>query len=195
MRTSVTKPPLSQHVSAQDTSATPRTRATPDVLKRLKGICWPGWLSAFLIVAFVLLTSSCQAHEPFIPAEVHEQVNDDGREWTYDTAWQNIRKLNADLSREDYEDIAQESLFIVSQMERLDRGWASAMSSRDTADIVEEIEAQAAERTAEENLTQLTVAAQWLQDSFDNGDFSSATRSAIEVAVIAQLLSSGEKPG
>lgn len=191
MRTSVTKPPLSQHVSAQDTSATPRTRATPDVLKRLKGFCWPGWLSAFLIVAFVLLTISCQASEPFIPAKVYEQVNEDGREWTYDTTWQNIRKLNADLSREDYQDIAQDSLFIVSQMERLDRGSASAMSSRDTAEIVEEIEAQAAERTAEENLTQLTVAAQWLQDSFDNGDFSSATRSAIEVAVIARLVSSG----
>jgi len=191
VRTSVTKPPLSQHVSAQDTSATPRTRATPDVLKRLKGFCWPGWLSAFLIVAFVLLTISCQASEPVIPAKVYEQVNEDGREWTYDTTWQNIRKLNADLSREDYQDIAQDSLFIVSQMERLDRGSASAMSSRDTAEIVEEIEAQAAERTAEENLTQLTVAAQWLQDSFDNGDFSSATRSAIEVAVIARLVSSG----
>ena len=191
MRTSVTKQPLSQPVSTHDTLPTPHSRATPSIFKRRRGICWPGWLSAFLIVTVVLLTSSCQANEPFIPAEVFEQVNDDGREWTYDTAWQNIRKLNTDLSREDYQNIAQESLFIVSQIERLDRGSASAMSSRDTADIVEEIRAQAAERTAAENLTQLTVAAQWLQDSFDNGDFSSATRSAIEVAVIAPMLSTG----
>ena len=175
-------------MSTHDTSSTPRALTKPKVLQRLRGICWPGWVSAFLILSFVLLTSGCQANEPLIPAEVYEQVNDDGREWTYDTAWQNIRRLNADLSREDYEGIADESLFIVSQMERLDRGSASAMSSRDIGEIVEQIETEATVRTATENLTQLTVAAQWLQDSFDNGDFSSATRSAIEVAVILRML-------
>ena len=63
----------------------------------MRNICWPAWISAFAIVAFVLLVSGCQGPEPLVPRETYQQVNDDGREWTYDTAWQNIRKLNADL--------------------------------------------------------------------------------------------------
>ena len=99
--------------------------------------------------------------------------------------------MNADLAQQDYEDIAQESLFVVSQMERLERGSASSMSSRNIAEIVEKFEAHANKRTVAENLNQLTVAAQWLQDSFDNGNFSSATGSAIEVAVLVRHLRLG----
>ena len=190
MKASVTEQQLTQSQSACDASSTQHTPATHSVRERLAGICWPGWLSVILLVAAVFTVSGCQAADPFMPAEVYEQVNEDGREWTYDTAWQNIRKLNADLARKDYEDIAEESLFVVSQMERLDRGSASSMSSRNIAEIVEKFEAHANERTVAENLNQLTVAAQWLQDSFDNGGFSFATQSAIEVAVIARMVSS-----
>jgi len=190
VKASVTEQQLTQSQSACDTSSTQLTPTTLSVRERLAGICWPGWLSVILLVAAVFTVSGCQAADPFMPAEVYEQVNEDGREWTYDTAWQNIRKLNADLARKDYEDIAEESLFVVSQMERLDRGSASSMSSRNIAEIVEKFEAHANERTVAENLNQLTVAAQWLQDSFDNGGFSFATQSAIEVAVIARMVSS-----
>ena len=190
MKASVTEQQPTQSQSAGDTSSTQLTPTPLSVRERLAGICWPGWLSVVLIVAAVFTVSGCQGADPFMPEEVYEQVNEDGREWTYDTAWQNIRKLNADLARQDYEDIAEESLFVVSQMERLDRGSASSMSSRNIAEIVEKFEAHANERTVAENLNQLTVAAQWLQDSFDNGGFSFATQSAIEVAVIARMVSS-----
>ena len=191
MKASVTEQQLTQSQSACDTSSTQHTPATHSVRERLAGICWPGWLSVILLVAAVFTVSGCQAADPFMPAEVYEQVNEDGREWTYDTAWQNIRRLNADLAQQDYEDIAQESLFVVSQMERLERGSASSMSSRNIAEIVEKFEAHANKRTVAENLNQLTVAAQWLQDSFDNGNFSSATGSAIEVAVLVRHLRLG----
>ena len=187
----MTEQQLTQSQSACDASSTQHTPATHSVRERLAGICWPGWLSVILLVAAVFTVSGCQAADPFMPAEVYEQVNEDGREWTYDTAWQNIRRLNADLAQQDYEDIAQESLFVVSQMERLERGSASSMSSRNIAEIVEKFEAHANKRTVAENLNQLTVAAQWLQDSFDNGNFSSATGSAIEVAVLVRHLRLG----
>jgi hypothetical protein len=190
VKASVTEQQLTQSQPAGDTSSTQHTPTKFSVRERLAGICWPGWLSVILLVAAVFTVSGCQAADPFMPAEVYEQVNEDGREWTYDTAWQNIRKLNADLARQDYEDIAEESLFVVSQMERLDRGSASSMSSRGITEIVEKFEAHANERTAEENLNQLRVAGQWLQDSFDNGDFSSATHSAIKFVVIARMVSS-----
>jgi len=191
VKASVTEQQPTQSQSAGDTSSTQLTHTTLSVRERLAGICWPGWLSVILLVAAVFTVSGCQAADPFMPAEVYEQVNEDGREWTYDTAWQNIRRLNADLAQQDYEDIAQESLFVVSQMERLERGSASSMSSRNIAEIVEKFEAHANKRTVAENLNQLTVAAQWLQDSFDNGNFSSATGSAIEVAVLVRHLRLG----
>jgi len=188
--TSVT-PSLSSEPQAEaGNPSTAQADASFSASPPLGRIYWPGWLGALLIVAMVWSTSGCAASKPFVPAEIYEQVNEDGREWTYDTAWQNIRKLNADLARQEYENLAKESLLIVSQMERLDRGSASALSSRSITEIVEEIQAQANERDTADNLRQLIVAAQWLQDSFDNGDFSSATLSAIEVAVISRMMES-----
>jgi len=74
------------------------------------------------MVAFVLLASGCQSSEPLVPREIYQQVNDDGREWTYDTAWQNIRALNADLDASELSELSEQALFIASQMERLEKG-------------------------------------------------------------------------
>ena len=94
------------------------------------------------MVAFVLLASGCQAAEPIVPREVYQKVNDDGREWTYDTAWQNIRKLNADLEAGKLDTLSEDALFITSQMERLETGKATNLGSRWARDIVTEVTRQ-----------------------------------------------------
>ena len=91
------------------------------------------------MVAFVLLVSGCQGPAPLVPRETYQQVNDDGREWTYDTAWQNIRKLNADLEQGELGTVADDALFITSQLERLENGKATSLTSSWARSVFEEV--------------------------------------------------------
>jgi hypothetical protein len=124
-----------------------------------------------------------------VPREVYQKVNDDGREHTYDTAWQNIRKLNADIPEGDYTITAEQSLLIASQMERLERGSAGAQRSNAVSSFIEEIAESAVKRSDQENVLVLTSVSVALQESFDAGDFSEARFSALEAHVIARHLS------
>jgi len=151
----------------------------------MRNICWPAWLSAIALVAFVLTTAGCQSAEPLVPREVYQQVNDDGREWTYDTAWQNIRKLNADLEAREFSEISTQALFIVSQMERLETGKATDLRHRWARVIVSEISLQR-DQSPSELLPQLIRdKALQLQVAFDDGDFSIAKERALEVSLLA----------
>ena len=154
----------------------------------MRNICWPAWLSAIALVAFVLTTAGCQSAEPLVPREIYQQVNDDGREWTYDTAWQNIRKLNADLEARNLESIAEDSLVIVSQMERLKEGRATTAIDRRTRNLVVQVAAEVLSRSSEQNVRSAQVASKRLQDSFDAGDFESALEAAVEVYVVGREL-------
>ena len=138
------------------------------------------------MVAFVLLASGCQASEPLVPREVYEQVNDDGREWTYDTAWQNIRQLNADIEAGTISTIEPQALFIASQMERLETGKAGAMSSPVYTKLIESEIEKSAQLTKEQNFDELRRHGQALQDSFDDGDFDSAKNHALLVVALAR---------
>jgi hypothetical protein len=137
------------------------------------------------MVAFVLLASGCQSSEPLVPREIYQQVNDDGREWTYDTAWQNIRALNADLEAGDVSTIPTQSLFIASQMERLEKGKAGSMSSSANAHRMEAEAHTASERSATSTLEELRQQGQALQESFDAGDFETAKNHALAVHALA----------
>jgi hypothetical protein len=154
----------------------------------MRRICWPAWISALSMVAFVLLASGCQANTAIVPPSVFEQVNADGREWTYDTAWQNIRALNQKLEGEEIDTISDDALFITSQMERLERGKAGPMRSGATARLVEDFVTSAQLRSFDENVQHLKVAGLKLQDTFDEGDFPSAKVHALEVHVVARTL-------
>lgn len=154
---------------------------TSGVMRR---VCWSGWVSACSLITFVLLTSGCQAVAPVVPEEVYQQVNQDSREWTYDTAWQNIRQLNADLSEGDITTAASQALFIASQMERLDTGSAGPLSSAQVSNIIKDVSLAAAERTTEENLKESLILATKLQDAFDSGDFAAAQDYALAVFVV-----------
>ena len=156
----------------------------------MRQICWPAWISAVAIVAFVLLASGCQAAEPIVPREVYQKVNDDGREWTYDTAWQNIRKLNADLEAGTFDTLAEDALFITSQMERLETGKATDLGNRWALQIVTEMsdEEQQTSRQIQERLVR--ERALELQDAFDAGDFARAKEMALEVYLLTRNLDS-----
>lgn len=140
------------------------------------------------MVAFVLLSSGCQAFPALVPAEVYERVNADGREWTYDTAWQNIRKMNAELDEGNVSTLSEDALFVASQMERLERGKAGPLRSRFAAELAAELSKTAELRGFEANLAQAREAATLLQSAFDAGDFEAAQQHALEVHVIARSL-------
>ena len=138
------------------------------------------------MVAFVLVTSGCQASEPLVPREIYQQVNDDGREWTYDTAWQNIRKLNADLDASELSELSEQALFIASHMERLKKGKATSLTSSWANTLVEEISNDAGDMSEESTLIAARKAGLRLQEAFDAGDFLSAQEAALEVQVLTR---------
>ena len=140
------------------------------------------------MVAFVLLASGCQSSEPLVPREIYQQVNDDGREWTYDTAWQNIRALNADLDASELNELSEQALFIASQMERLEKGKATSLTSSWARTLVEEISSDAGDLSQQSALTAAREAGLRLQDAFDGGDFLSAQEAALEVHVLTREL-------
>ena len=140
------------------------------------------------MVAFVLLASGCQSSEPLVPREIYQQVNDDGREWTYDTAWQNIRALNADLDASELNELSEQALFIASQMERLEKGKATSLTSSWARTLVEEISKDAGDMSQQSALTAAREAGLRLQDAFDGGDFLSAQEAALEVHVLTREL-------
>ena len=141
------------------------------------------------MVAFVLLASGCQSSEPLVPQEIYQQVNDDGREWTYDTAWQNIRALNADLDASELSELSEQALFIASQMERLEKGKATSLTSSWARTLVEEISKDAGDMSQQSALTAAREAGLRLQDAFDGGDFLSAQEAALEVHVLTREVS------
>jgi len=140
------------------------------------------------MVAFVLLASGCQSSEPLVPRETYQQVNDDGREWTYDTAWQNIRALNADLEAGELSTVAEDALFITSQMERLEKGKAGPLTDSSVGSIIEKVTEETENRPTELNIREARDTALRLQEAFDAGDFSSAKEAALKVHVIASAL-------
>ena len=158
--------------------------------KRVRGnVCWAGWASAVAMVLFVLLTSGCQSSDPVVPKNIYEQVNSDGREWTYDTAWQNIRRLNADFEKGELGTITGDALFIVSQMERLEKAKATGMTGSEVAKLIEQVNSEAASRSEDANVKAAKVAALRLQDAFDAGDFRAAKEAALEVYALSQRFS------
>lgn len=160
----------------------------------MKSICWPAWISAVAMVTFVLLASGCQASEPLVPREIYQQVNDDGREWTYDTAWQNIRKLNADIESGEISSLESQALFVVSQMERLENGKATSLSSSSWSAIVEAERIRGSERTRESNQKELLLVARSLVKSFDAGDFEKAKADALSLYGLTQSLKDIARP-
>lgn len=140
------------------------------------------------LIALSLTVAGCAPSEGLIPQSVAERVNLDGREHTYDTAWQNIRGLNGDLAREDYRSLTTDSQLVLSQMERLERGRASTLSGLRTSWEVKQFRDTLSGASREELLAQLRASASELQAHFDAGDFPAATQSALATYLLALAL-------
>tara|TARA_B100000902_G_scaffold375364_1_gene405275 strand:+ start:393 stop:779 length:387 start_codon:yes stop_codon:yes gene_type:complete len=124
-----------------------------------------------------------------VPENIFEQVNNDGREWTYDTAWQNIRMLNAELEEQAFENIPNSALLIASQMERLERGRAGPLTSRKYLDLIDEVTEMARGKDQSDNYRKLVNLGIALQSEFDQGNFESAKTLALEIYALSTLLS------
>ena len=141
-------------------------------------VLWP------LAVALVL--GGCATGEPIVPREISTIVNDQGRERTYDLAWQDIRRFEGALRRGENRDYPTEALVILSRMNRLAEGTAGAVrdtASRETLTNAAQI-AMGAE--TEDNLAALRAAATQLREAFDRGDFASAQQHALECLAYAR---------
>lgn len=116
---------------------------------------------------------------------MYERINEDGREWTYDTAWQNIRVLNADLDAGNLASVREDALFIASQMERLATGKAGPLTSPDVSALLDDVSRDAKKRDSAENLRAAQDLGQLVQERFDRGDFQTAMISALSLHATA----------
>lgn len=145
-------------------------------------------LVALLMCATLFLTAGCSAATSLIPKDVFQGVNDDGREWTYDTAWQSIRMLNAKIEQESFESIPDSALVIASQMERLERGKAGPLSSKKYHDLIDQVTETAVNHNDGDNYRNLIQMGSELQTEFDEGNFEKAKSLALAVFAVSALL-------
>lgn len=163
--------------------------ASAHTLSAVKRVCWSGWASALLLVVFVVLVAGCQSGPALVPPALQASVNADDRERNYDLAWQEIRRLNGHVGREEWAELPELSLTIVSRMDRLATGEAGPLADRRTAQLLERVRAEVSQRSAEENVRVLVVVGLELQEAFDPGEFERARSSAIEAHVLSVALS------
>jgi hypothetical protein len=123
-----------------------------------------------------------------VPKNIQQTVNADDRERNYDLAWQEIRSTAGDIERGDLDSLIEDSLVIVSRMERLETGEASGMSDRQTASQVAEWEQDMMTKTVDERMTRLGELAELLPQLFDPGEFAEARVIALEIHVISRSL-------
>jgi hypothetical protein len=154
----------------------------------MRRVCWSGWLSAALLVIFVLVVSACTPSEPLVPETIQQTVNTDDRERNYDLAWQEIRSMAGDIERGDLDSLTEDSLVVVSRMERLETGEASGLSDRQTASQVAEWEQDMMTKTMDERIRRLAELAGLLPQLFDPGEFAEARLVALEIHAIARTV-------
>jgi len=85
--------------------------------------------------------------------------------------------------------VADDALFITSQMERLEKGKATSLTSSWARSVVEEVADRAANTYEEQKLNPAQQAGLRLQDAFDRGDFVTAQEAALEVHVLTRDVS------
>jgi len=146
------------------------------------------FLVTVIVCAALSTVSSCYAPDSLVPENIFEKVNNDGREWTYDTAWQNIRMLNAELEKRAFENIPNSALLIASQMERLEKGKAGPLTSRKYLELIDETIEIARGNDQSGNHRKLTTLGMKLQNEFDQGNFESAKVLALEIYAVSTLL-------
>lgn len=143
------------------------------------------------LLAVLLFVGGCATGDPVVPKAISTMVNEQGRERTYDLAWQDIRRFEGALMRGETSDFSAQALLILSRMNRLAEGKAgglSDMSSRDTLDQAKD-EASLLDQLQIRHI--LREHAALVRESFDAGDFDSAQRHALEALGAARAFEAG----
>jgi hypothetical protein len=140
------------------------------------------------VIAVALGVSSCTPSPPLVPESLVMSIQDDGRERTYDLAWQNTRLLVELIERESYRELDVVALELSARLHRLENGRARNMSDSKTTKTLSTLDEEAKSRTTAENLAVLSDSAHRALVLFDDGDFTTAKYCALEVLVIARWL-------
>ena len=133
--------------------------------------------------------SSCTPTTPLVPEHLVTSIQADGREYTYDVAWQNTRLVVDTIEREAFDELEDVALQLSARLHRLEKARAENMSDRATARTVRRLEDQVFQRSTSDNLDVLYNSAKKALEFFDEGDFGTAKNYALEVLVIARGLS------
>ena len=133
--------------------------------------------------------SSCTPTTPLVPESLVTSIQADGREYTYDVAWQNTRLVVDIIEREALDELEDIALQLSARLHRLEKARAENMADRQTARTVSRLEEQVNQRSESDNLDVLYDSANKALEFFDEGDFTSAKNYALEVLVIARWLS------
>ena len=133
--------------------------------------------------------SSCTPATPLVPESLVTTIENDGREYTYDVAWQNTRLVVDIIEREAFDELEDVALQLSARLHRLEKARAENMADRGTARTVSRLEEQVSLRSTSENLDHLHDSANEALEFFDEGDFGTAKGYALEVLVIARWLS------
>jgi len=132
------------------------------------------------IVALILAVGGCVPSEHIVPKNISTMVNEQGRERTYDLAWQDIRRFEGALSRGESLDYSSDAVIILSRMNRLAEGKAGAVNDASSRETLERAAQEAAGNEPEDNLRALGVTASKLREAFDKGNFALAQQHALE---------------
>ena len=140
------------------------------------------------VLAASLLMGGCAVGEPIVPTKIAEMVNEQGRERAYDLVWQDIRRFEGALERGEPQSFDDQALIILSRINRLAEGKASAMKSEGFQEILLAAEQEARILTMPERHNRLHETATRLRIAFDAGAFSDAQQHALRALGYARTL-------
>jgi hypothetical protein len=150
------------------------------------------FVATTIVVSLSLGGCAATDTTPLVPEDLVASIQEDGREHTYDVAWQNTRLLVSLLDDEAFHEAEALALELSARLHRLEKARAEDMSDRATASTITRLEDGVVSRSRQDNLEQASTAAAQTLELFDEGDFEAAKTAALEVLVIVRSLLDGQ---
>ena len=143
-------------------------------------------LAAF--TASLLAVTGCSGGHAIVPADIFQMVNEQGRERTYDLLWQDVRRLEGALERGEQSNFEDQALIILSRINRLAEGRASAMNHDRFSKVLTNAAQETVALSEPARSRLLLETARALRAAFDAGDFVEAQNLALEALAEARAL-------
>ena len=142
-----------------------------------------------------LLLGGCSERQPIVPTDISKVVNEQGRERAYDLVWQDIRRFEGALKRGEKSNFDDQALVILSRINRLAEGEASAMKHDRFWEILTNAEQETLALSEPARYLLLLQTAHALRAAFDAGEFIEAQELALKALAQAQALGSSRVDG